>query len=124
MAGSTARQKLIRRYPSLSFYCAFITVTLQPHGLKILAAGLSTSVLNWHRYYADSDPYPNVHCDADPLPDPVKTMPIRLRILPQVFTHVGNKNFNFLSLKNIQATGEAFSSTKKRTSIVSKNEIY
>jgi hypothetical protein len=75
MAGSTARQKLIRRY------CYF---ALQPHGLKILAAGLSTSVLNWHGYDADSDPYPNVHCDADPFPDPVKTMPIRLRILPQV----------------------------------------
>ncbi len=36
---------------------------------KILAAGLSTSVLNWHRFDADSDPDPNVHCDADPYPD-------------------------------------------------------
>jgi hypothetical protein len=90
MAGSTARQKLIRRYripvchSTVHSFPVPVLCTLRPHGLKILTAGLSTSVLDRHRFDADSNPDPNVHCDANPFPDPVKTMAIRLRILRQV----------------------------------------
>ncbi len=87
-----------------------VLCTLQPHGLKILAAGLSTSVLDRHRFDADSDPDPNVHCDADPYLDPVKTMPIRLRIPPQVLLmfECMKKKFSFPVLVCI---GLSFSST-------------
>jgi hypothetical protein len=55
--------------------------------------GVSSSVVDRHRFDADSDPDPNFHFDADPDPDPegIKTMPMHMRILPQVLHMLENR---------------------------------
>jgi hypothetical protein len=71
-----------------------------------LAAGLSTIVLDQHRFDADWDPDPNVHCDVDPYPDPGRYQNDAdpLANPAPSFTYVGNKNLFSSYIHSAQST--------------------